>query len=436
MNLSYDPNRDIDIHVPVLARVEGEGSLEFTARNGKVEELYLRIFEPPRLFEKFLEGQDYTEVPHIAARVCGVCPIAYQMTSIRAMEKIFDVPFDPWVHEMRRVIYYGEWLQSHTLHVNLFAAPDFLGFPDAISMAAKYPEEVRRGMRLQGLGNDLLILLGGRSVHPIGLKVGGFHRAPTKREVADMVDKLLSAREDAREFVRWAASLPYPVDEQDFVSVAIRHPDEYGINEGRLISDRGMDVAFEDYPKLFKEYQVAHSTAYYSLMDDSAYFLGPLARMNLNFSQLLPPVQALAQELGISFPSRDMFKNVVARALECYQAVEDCLRILQAYQLPVRPFVEVTPRAGIGHHCTEAPRGMIYHRFELNDEGRVSFASMIPPTSQNQARIEQNLHSAMERYGLHHSDEDLRHLCEQVIRNYDPCLSCSTHFLKMTIHRG
>ena len=436
MNPAIDPKRDIDIHVPVLTRVEGEGSLEFTARNGKVENLYLRIYEPPRLFEKFLEGQDYSEVPTIAARVCGVCPIAYQMTSIRAMEKIFGVQPDPWIHAMRRVIYYGEWLQSHTLHVNLFAAPDFLGFPDAISMAAKYPEEVRRGMRLQGLGNDLMILLGGRSVHPIGMKVGGFHRAPPRHEVADMVDKLLAAREDARQFVIWAAGLPYPVDEQEFVSVAVSHPDEYAISEGRLISDHGLDVAFEDYPRHFNEYQVPHSTAYYSLMDGRSYFLGPLARMNLNFSQLPPAVRNLAQELGIRFPSHNMFMNVVARALECYLAVEDSLRILREYQLPAKPFVDVSPRPGIGHHCTEAPRGMIYHRFEISQEGRVSFATMIPPTSQNQFRIEQNLHSAMERYGLHHTDDELRHLCEQVIRNYDPCLSCSTHFLKLTVHRG
>ncbi|MBS1154089.1 MAG: nickel-dependent hydrogenase large subunit [Proteobacteria bacterium] len=435
MNPAADPNRTIDIHVPVLTRVEGEGSLEFTARNGKVEKLYLRIYEPPRLFEKFLEGQDYTEVPTIAARVCGVCPIAYQMTSIRAMETLFGVPSDPWIHAMRRVIYYGEWLQSHTLHVNLFAAPDFLGFPDAISMAAKYPEEVRRGMRLQGLGNDLLRLLGGRSVHPIGMKVGGFHRAPPRHEVADMVDKLLIAREDARQFVAWAAGLPYPVDEQEFISVAIQHPQEYGITEGRLVSDHGLRVSFEDYPTHFREYQVAHSTAYYSLMDGRSYFLGPLARMNLNFDRLPQPVQALAQELGIRFPSHNMFMNVVARALECYLAVEDSLRILSDYQLPARPFLDVTPRAGIGHYCTEAPRGMIYHRFELDDAGRVSFATMIPPTSQNQLRIEQNLQTAMERFGLEHSDDELRQFCEQVIRNYDPCLSCSTHFLRLEVHR-
>lgn len=432
---NQDPGRDIRIEVPVLARVEGEGSLEFTARGGKVENLRLRIFEPPRLFEKFLEGQDYSEVPHIAARVCGVCPIAYQMTSIRAIENIFGMVEDPWVHAMRRVVYYGEWLQSHALHINLFAAPDFLGFEDAILMARRHPEAVRRGMLLQGLGNDMLRLLGGRSVHPIGLRVGGFHRAPPKHEVSDLVDKLLAARDIVREFVAWAVSLPCPEDEQDFVSVAIRHPHEYGINEGRLVSDQGMEIGFADYPQHFREHQVSHSTAYYSMLDGRSYFLGPLARMNLNFDRLPDEVKELAFDLGLRFPSRNMFRNVAARALECYLAVVDSLHILQAYRLPARPWVEATPRAGVGHHCTEAPRGMIYHRFELDERGEVVAANMIPPTSQNQARLEQNLHRSIERFGLEHEDKELRALCEKIIRNYDPCLSCSTHFLRLSVHR-
>ena len=435
MTDQVNPERDITIEVPLLARVEGEGSLEFTARGGHIEKLQLCIFEPPRLFEKFLEGQDYTEVPHIAARVCGVCPIAYQMTSIRAIEKIFGVTEDPWVHAMRRVVYYGEWLQSHALHINLFAAPDFLGFTDALQMASHFPDEVRRGMQLQGLGNDMLRLLGGRSVHPIGLRVGGFHRAPPKHEVADLVDKLLAAREVVRDFAEWAIGLPCPEDEQDFVGVAIRHPREYGLNEGRLMSTRGLDIDFAAYPRYFGEHQVEHSTAHYSLMNGERYFLGPLSRMNLNFDRLPLEIQDFAHDMGLHFPSSNMFMNVAARALECYLAIVDTLQILQHYHLPARPWQEFTVRAGVGHHCTEAPRGMIYHRFELDDKGRVRVATMIPPTSQNQACMEHDLHVSVERFGLHHPDDELRSLCEQVIRNYDPCLSCSTHFLKLKVNR-
>ncbi|MAZ66085.1 MAG: Ni/Fe hydrogenase subunit alpha [Kangiellaceae bacterium] len=430
-----DPNRDIDINVPVMVRVEGEGALEFTARDGKVEQLHLKIFEPPRLFEKFLEGQEYSEVSAIAARVCGICPIAYQMTSTIAIEKVFQVDPGPWVHDMRRVMYAGEWLQSHALHIHLLATPDFLGFDNAINMAEHHPETVKRGMRLQGLGNDLLKLLGGRSVHPIGLRIGGFHRAPAISEINEMVDKLEAALEDCKGLVEWTAQLALPEDEQDFASVAIYHPKEYGINEGRLISDHGLNLTFEDYPAHFREHQVPHSTAYYSLLDGKSYFLGPLARVNLNFHQLPEEIRELVADCNKKFPSKNMFDNVLARAIECYYSVWESLRILKQYQLPKSPFVEYTPRAGIGHHCTEAPRGMIYHRFEINDDGRVAAATMIPPTSQNQQRIEDNLKTSVERLGLDHEDDELRKHCEMIIRNYDPCISCSTHFLDLKVHR-
>lgn len=433
--VNLDPKRDIDINVPVMVRVEGEGALEFTARDGQVEQLHLKIFEPPRLFEKFLEGQEYTEVSAMAARICGICPIAYQMTSIRAMEKIFGVDPGPWVHDMRRVMYCGEWLQSHALHIHLLATPDFLGYDNAIAMAQDHPETVRRGMKLQGLGNDLIKLLGGRSVHPIGLRVGGFHKAPSTKDVAALVEKLKAALPDAAALVEWTAGLDLPEDPQEFTSVSISHATEYPINEGRLISDHGLDIAFEEYFEHFKEHQVPHSTAFYSLMDGESYFLGPLARVNLNYHLLPDELKDIVAKTGVTFPSNNMFHNVLARAIECYYNVWESIRLLENYEKPVKPYVDYEVKPGKGMHCTEAPRGMIFHCFEVTEEGRVTSAFMIPPTSQNQARIEANLKSAVERFGLEHSDDELRELCEMIIRNYDPCISCSTHFLKLKVNR-
>ena len=428
-------NRDIDINVPVMVRVEGEGALEFTARDGEIENLHLKIFEPPRLFEKFLENQHYLEVPNIAARVCGICPIAYQMTSILAMESVFGVKTTPWIDAMRRVIYCGEWLQSHSLHIHLLATPDFLGYDNAIAMAEDHPETVRRGMRLQGLGNDLLSLLGGRSVHPIGLKVGGFYRAPKASDVEVMVDKLKAALPDAEALVEWTAQLDLPDDTQDFVNVAIQSDKEYGINYGNIISTTGLKIPFSEYRAHFKEHQVPHSTAFYSLLDGQSYFLGPLARVNLNYAQLPEKIRQHVVDCGMNFPSKNMFDNVRARAIECYFCIVEALDILQSYKKPSQPFVEVTPKAGHGLHCTEAPRGMIFHHFELDSTGQVKQATLIPPTSQNQARIEENLKYSVKQYGLHHSDDELRMLCEKIIRNYDPCISCSTHFLKLKVNR-
>jgi coenzyme F420-reducing hydrogenase alpha subunit len=433
--MNTHPERPIDIDVPVMVRLEGEGALKFKANNGKIEQLQLKIYEPPRLFEEFLTGRAFQDVPTITARICGICPVAYQMTSILALEALFEVDPGPWVYDMRRLLYCGEWLQSHALHIHLLAAPDFLGFDNAIAMAEDHPETVKRGMKLQALGNELLCFLGGRSVHPIGMKVGGFHKAPSKADADKLLKKCESALEDAKQLVAWCAQLDLPIDEQEFTSVAIHNENEYAIMPGRLRSDNGINIRFSDYENHFIEEQVSHSTAFYSRLDGESYFLGPLARLNLNFAQLPNSVKTWATEQGLKFPSRNMFDNVAARAVECHYALVEAIRILSSYSIPNQSYVQFKPKAGRGHFCTEAPRGMIYHHYDVDEYGHITSSTIIPPTSQNQLRIEENLRTAVEAYGLDHDDDDLRLFCERIIRNYDPCISCSVHFLKLEIER-
>ena len=433
--MNTHPDRAIDIDVPVMVRLEGEGALKFKADRGKVEELHLKIYEPPRLFEEFLTGRGFQDVPTITARICGICPVAYQMTSILALERLFQVDPGPWVYDMRRLLYCGEWLQSHALHIHLLAAPDFLGFDNAIAMAEDHPQTVKRGMKLQALGNELLCFLGGRSVHPIGMKVGGFHRAPSTGDAEKLLAKCEAALDDAKQLVAWCAQLDLPEDMQEFTSVAIHNENEYAIMHGRLRSDNGLNISFEQYQDYFVEEQVPHSTAFYSRLNGDSYFLGPLARVNLNFAQLPPDVQQWATEQGLRFPSKNMFHNVVARAIECHYALVESIRILKNYKIPDKPSVDVKAVKGRGFFCTEAPRGMIYHHYDVDDYGHIKTSTIIPPTSQNQLRIEENLKTAVEKYGLDHSDDELRLFCERIIRNYDPCISCSVHFLELDIQR-
>lgn len=433
--MNTHPEREINIDVPVMVRLEGEGALTFKADKGKVEKLHLRIYEPPRLFEEFLVGRNYADVPTITARICGICPIAYQMTSILALEKLFGTDPGPWVYDMRRLLYCGEWLQSHALHIHLLAAPDFLGFDNAIAMAEDHPETVKRGMRLQALGNELLRFLGGRAVHPIGMKVGGFHKAPSISQARALLGKCEAALDDVKQLVAWCAALDLPVDEQKYISVAVHNENEYAIMPGRLRSDAGLNISFDQYPESFVEEQVPHSTAFYSRLDGGSFFLGPLARVNLNFAQLPHEVQDWALAQGLTFPSRDMFHNLAARAIECHFALVESIRILRQYTVPDRAGAEVKVKAGRGAFCTEAPRGMIYHHYDVDEFGHIKKATIIPPTSQNQLRIEEHLKSSVERYGLDHSDDQLRLYCERIIRNYDPCISCSVHFLKLKIDR-
>lgn len=428
-------HRDIRIEVPVLARVEGEGALELDIEQGRITELKLRIYEPPRFFEKFVEGHRPDAVIDMVARICGICPVAYQMSAVQAFERLFEVDPGPWVQAMRRVMYCGEWMQSHALHIHLLAAPDFLGFDNAIAMAEHYPAEVRRGLRLQTLGNDLIALFGARSVHPVGVRVGGFHRAPAAAEIEAIRHRLEQAAVEAEALVAWTAGLELPDDRQDFVSVALRHPDEYALYSDRLVSDRGLDIDVADYDTRFREFQAPHSTALHAELDGRPYLVGPLARLNLNHDQLPEPVAATLRRTGIEFPSRNMFHSMLARAVELQLVVHEAIRLLSDYERPERPATTWQPRTGVAVGASEAPRGLLWHRYEVDGEGRVTAARIVPPTSQNQGRCEQDIRASLETFGLASDDDALRLRAETVIRNYDPCISCATHFLKLTTRR-
>jgi len=427
--------KSLKIEVPVLTRVEGEGALELSINDGQIEKLHLRIFEPPRFFEKVLEGRPYSDVPDIVARICGICPVAYQMSAVHAIDSIFTIKISPWIRSMRRLMYCGEWIESHALHVHLLAAPDFLGFENVIDMAEKFPDEVRRGLKVQSLGNSLLQLIGGRSVHPVGVCVAGFYTAPSVKAVKSLLDEFKDTLPSVIELVRWVAMQKIPDDQQEFTSVSLHHPDEYPMNEGRIVSSSGLDIAIGDYQNHFSESHVAHSTALHSQLYGQPYLVGPLARINLNVDKLPDAVQQLISEIGITFPSNNMFHSIIARSLEIYFAFLEAIAIMEHYELPSESHMEYSVKAGVGYGCTEAPRGILWHRYELDDRGDVVQATIIPPTSQNQARIEQDLRSSLMLFGLHHNDNDLRQRCETVIRNYDPCISCATHFLKLKVYR-
>jgi|UniRef100_A0A7C3SHE9 coenzyme F420-reducing hydrogenase alpha subunit len=423
------------IKVDYLARVEGEGRLFLKIRNGQVVESRFSIFEPPRFFEAFLRGRHFTEAPDITARICGICPVAYQMSSVHAMEQALGIQVTGPLRNLRRLLYCGEWLESHALHVFLLHAPDFLGYQDGFRMAKDHPEIVKRGLRLKKAGNALVAKLGGREIHPINVRVGGFYRVPAKEELLPLAEELKWARDAALETVRWTAGLSFPDFERDYEFVALRHPQEYPMNEGRLASDRGLDLAAAEYEENFVEEQVPHSTALHSrLKARGPYLVGPLARFNLNFPRLTPLARDAAREAGLTPPCRNPFKSIIVRSVEILFAVEESLHLIENYERPERPFIEVEPKAAVGYGCTEAPRGILYHRYRLNDEGLIQEAKIVPPTSQNQKSMEADL----AEFALRNPDLPLDRLtwqCEQVIRNYDPCISCATHCLKLEIER-
>ncbi|MBN9391413.1 MAG: Ni/Fe hydrogenase subunit alpha [Chloroflexi bacterium] len=421
------------IRTPILARVEGEGSLYVRINKGAVRQVRLKIYEPPRFFEAFLRGRAYSDAPDLTARICGICPVAYEMSAVHAIETIFGLEVGGQLRALRRLLYCGEWIESHALHVYLLHAPDFLGYQDAIGMAKDYPDLVKKGLALKKAGNEIMRIVGGREIHPINVRVGGFYRVPTRPELAALVESLEEAREIALETVRWTATLPIPDFKQDYEFVALRHPTEYPLNEGRLVSNRGLDIPISDFEDHFEEEHVAHSNALHSFHKGyGAYMVGPIARYNLNFDRLSPLAQQAARETGLGEWCDNPFQSIIVRSVETLYACDEALRIIREYEMPPEPALPLNVRAGTGYGCTEAPRGILYHRYSLDENGMILDAKIVPPTAQNQKMIEQDL-TQLVTANLDLAKPDLAWRCEQAVRNYDPCISCATHFLKLEI---
>jgi sulfhydrogenase subunit alpha len=424
------------IKVGTLARVEGEAALHVRVKDGAVAEVALKIFEPPRFFEALLRGRACTEAPDITARICGICPVAYQMSAVHAVEQALGVTVDGPLRALRRLLYCGEWIESHILHVTMLHAPDFLGYPDAIRMAADHPEIVRRGLALKKVGNEIVRLLGGREIHPINVRVGGFFRVPARAELAPLAERLAWARDEAREMVAWAGGLEFPSFTPDHEMLALVHPDEYPMNEGRIASTHGLDIEARDFENHVEEQQVPYSNALHSVLRGrGAYAVGPLARYNLNQARLSPLAAEAAREAGLGPLCRNPFQSIVVRAVETLHACDEALRIIADYTPPPAPAVSITLRAGEGRACTEAPRGLLYHRYRIDERGDIIEARIVPPTSQNKKTIEADLRAVLPSL-LALDDDAVRARCELAIRNYDPCISCATHFLRLEIERA
>ncbi|MCI4368275.1 MAG: nickel-dependent hydrogenase large subunit [Thermoplasmata archaeon] len=425
------------IAVDYLARVEGEGALRARLDGDRVEEVELRIFEPPRFFEALLRGRSFEEAPDLTARICGICPVAYQMSASHAMESALGMHVTGTLRELRRLLYCGEWIESHSLHIYLLHAPDFLGFPDAVRMAKEFPEVVARGLSLKRAGNHLMEVLGGREIHPVNVRVGGFYRAPEREELEALRPELEKALGLAAETVRFASGLEFPDVEEDYEFVSLVHPDEYPMNEGLIRSSRGLEIPAARYEEEFEELQVPHSNALHSVRrGGGSYLVGPMARYALNRTRLLPKTRALANDVGLEPVVTNPARSIIVRSLEVHYACEEALRILSTYRRPEAAFVPppATFEGGSGAAATEAPRGLLYHRYELSRERLIERARIVAPTSQNQKRIEDDLRHLLERQ-IRADDATLTDACERAIRHHDPCISCATHFLTLEVDR-
>ena len=417
-----------------LARVEGAGGLRICVDDGRVEIAEFSIYEPPRFFERLLRGREVREVPDIVARICGICPVAYQVTACLALEKALGVAVTPGIAALRRLLACAEWIQSHSLHIHLLQLPDFLGYESAFTLPPEHAGLLDRGFQMKAIGGRIIEVIGGRAVHPVNVTVGGFFKAPDPAAIRGLIPELEWGLQAARETLVTASRFDFPAFEQPYECVSLRAPGEYPMNEGRIVSTSGLDIDVEDYERHFAEHQVPHSTALHSLMQpgDRTYLCGPLARMSLCADSLPPQSRQAAQQCGIEWPSGNIFKSIVARLIEVMAAFEEALAVVRSQHTPIYPCrIDCPPGAGVGCHATEAPRGLLYQRYEIDAAGLIAKATIIPPTSQNMAQIESDLRAYLPGL-LQFADPVATRCCEHLIRSYDPCISCAAHFLSFS----
>lgn len=422
------------IEVAYMARVEGEAALTLRMKGEDVVGVELKIFEPPRLFEAMLRGRAAAEAPDITARICGICPVAYQMSSCAAIEDAIGLTIDPEIRALRRLLYCGEWIESHVLHMVMLHAPDFLDVPDVAGVAKLHPERVKEALRIKKAGNAIVAALGGREIHPINVRIGGFYRVPRREELSALLPELVWARSAAVSLLEWVGGFTYPDVRNDYLHVALRHPTEYPFNEGRIVSSGGLDIPVRDYDAHFAESHERRSNALHTTQRGATMFCGPLARVALDFERLPPLALEAAARVGLDPTCRNPFKSILARGVETVFALDEAVRVIESYSPPARSFVPPVWRAGTGFGATEAPRGILYHRYTVREDGLIEDAKIVPPTSQNQRVIEEDLFR-MGKMLVDLPRDAARKRAEQAVRNYDPCISCATHFLDLRVER-
>ena len=419
------------ITVDYLARVEGEGALHIETHQGEVKNVQLKIFEPPRFFEALLKGRSALEAPDITARICGICPVAYIMSACHAVEDALNIKVTEDIRQLRRLLYCGEWIESHVLHIVMLHAPDFFRVDDVVGLAKLHKDKVESGLTLKKAGNSIVEVLGGREIHPVNVKVGGFYKLPGQSEFKKLKEQLKQARGLAVNLVKWVSSFDFPDLERDYEFVSTSHESEYPFNEGNIKSNLGLDITTQEFEQHFEEIHVPYTNALHSVhKGHGSYCVGPFARFNLNQDKLSPITQQLAKDVKLWGKVNNPSKTIVIRALEVFQVLNEAVEIIENMDTKMAPSVDVPLRAGIGMSCTEAPRGSLYHRYQLDSAGKITEAKIIPPTSQNQKAIEEDLYDLV-KANIKLPKDELTWVCEQAVRNYDPCISCATHFLKV-----
>lgn len=422
---------NVNVNVHHLTRVEGHGNIVVDVKNGELVQCELQIVEAPRFFEAMLRGRPYYEASHITSRICGICATGHATASLRATETALGVEISEQTELLRKLLFHGEMIDSHVLHVYMLVAPDFFGVGSVIPLAGTHPEVVKRALRVKKLSGDLCAMISGRHTHPIAMTVGGFTHLPTVKELLDMRKRLVDAREDMDETIALLATLPWPNFERETEYVSLKKEDEYAFIDGAIATTDGFTYELPDYRKVTNETCMPHSTAKHTRHNRESYMVGALARFNNNYDQLHPRAKEAAEALGMKPIVTNSFLNSGAQAVEMVHCVEDSIRLIDELVdrgIKQEPLYEFEGKGGEGVGSCDVPRGILFHNYIIDDEGIIQGANCIIPTGQNYANIEADMRALVPQI-LDRPQKEITHMMEMLVRAYDPCISCSTHFM-------
>ncbi len=435
-------SKNIKVNVEYLTRVEGHGNIVVNVKDGKLEECRLDIIESPRFFEGMLRGRSIFEAQHITSRICGICACGHTLASIQAAEDALGfIPSEQTI-KLRKLLLHLENLDSHILHIYLLVAPDILGEKSFVPLIQTHNAVVRRALRMKKACNDACDILVGRHVHPISCIVGGFTKLPREKDLDRMLEILNGLRPDMEATIELAKTFTFPQfsRETEYVGL-VNDYDEFPMLSGEIGSTDGLSLNKKDYRKLTNEFVVSHSSAKFTKASRQSYAVGALARFNLNSDKLHPQAKALAKVLGMKPIVTNPYLNTVAQLIECIHSLEESVEILDGLKSKGVDYSQeivvglnekgtIPVKAGNGVGAVEVPRGILFHNYEIDNKGKILNANCIIPTGQNLNNIELDM-AALVPQILDKSQEEITLLMEMLVRAYDPCISCSAHFLNV-----
>ncbi len=424
--------KNINVNVDHVTRVEGHGNIVVNVKEGKIEECKWEVVEAPRFFEAFVRGRSYLEIAHITSRICGICSIGHTLCSLQATEAAMGVKISEQTRLLRRILIQGENLQSHVLHSYFLAAPDFVGAPSVFPLVQTHPEVVVRALRMKKLANDLCDVFGGRTVHPITPTVNGFTKLPEIKDIKEIRRRLVAAGPDLEATLALFKTLKIPDFQRETEYISLKSKEEYALYEGVIASTDAGTTPVANYRNWTNEYLVPQSTAKYTKHVRDSYMVGALARFNNNHDQLPARAQKAAEELGLKAPCYNPFMNTVVQVVEVVHALDESIRLID--ELLDKGLKEedrrILLKAGRGVGSVDVPRGILFHDYTYDRNGICVEANCIIPTNQNHANIQKDMEALLPQV-LDRPQEEIRLSLEMLVRAYDPCISCSTHLLKV-----